>query len=109
MRRGPELQLFRDGCPGGESPEEAAARGDLVATRLRGIEGSVLPFSSEHFLQMLAARWLGLPPEAGRLFLRSTARLSALCYEHNLSQPVIRLWRTTRHIESPQFLIPKTV
>ena len=94
----PDWQLFHDGCPGGESPEEVAARADLVVRRLRGIEGNGLLFSSGHFLRMFAARWLGLPPEAGRLFLLSTASLSALGYEHNLSQPVIRLWDDTRHV-----------
>jgi broad specificity phosphatase PhoE len=96
----PDWQLFRDGCPGGESPEQVAARADLVVSRLRGIEGNALLFSSGHFLQMLAARRLGLPPEAGRLFLLSTASLSALGYEHNLSKPVIRLWDDTRHVET---------
>ena len=99
----PDWELFRDGCPGGESPGEVAARADLVVSRLRGIEGNALLFSSGHFLRMLAARWLGLPPEAGRLFLLSTASLSALGYEHDLSQPVIRLWDDTRHVEHNNF------
>src|SRR5205814_587920 len=68
--------------------------------RLRAVEGDVLLFSSGHFLRVLAARWLGVEPGAGRFFLLSTASLSALGYEHNLSQPVIRLWDDTRHVES---------
>jgi broad specificity phosphatase PhoE len=71
-------------------------------SRLRAIEGDVLLFSSGHFLRMLAARWLGLQPEGGRYFLLSTASLSALGYEHNRSQPVIRLWDDTRHVGFPR-------
>ena len=97
----PDWQLFRDGCPGGESPEQAAARADRVVSRLRAIRGDVLLFSSGHFLRMLAARWLGLEPAAGRYFLLSTASLGTLAYEHNsLSEPVIRLWNDTRHVET---------
>jgi broad specificity phosphatase PhoE len=56
----PDWQLFRDGCPGGESPSEVAARADSTIKRMRAIEGNVLLFSSGHFLRVLAARWLGL-------------------------------------------------
>jgi probable phosphoglycerate mutase len=94
----PDWQLFRDGCPGGESPDQVGARADRALSRLRAVQGDVLLFSSGHFLRVLAARWLGLEPAAGRFFLLSTASLSALGYEHNLSQPVIRLWDDTRHV-----------
>ena len=96
----PEWQLFRDGCPGGESPDQVSARADRVVSRVRAIKADVLIFSSGHFLRMLAARWLGLEPAAGRFFLLSTASLSALGYEHTLSQPVIRLWDDTRHVSN---------
>jgi broad specificity phosphatase PhoE len=99
-RERPDWQLFRDGCPGGESPKEVGARADRVVKRVRAVGGDVLLFSSGHFLRVFAARWLGLEPGAGRFFLLSTASLSALGYEHNLSQPVIRLWDDTRHVES---------
>jgi broad specificity phosphatase PhoE len=95
----PDWQLFRDGCPGGESPTQVGARADRVVRRMRAIEGDVLLFSSGHFLRVLAARWLGLEPAAGRFFLLSTASVSVLSYEHNLSEPVIRLWNDTRHVE----------
>ena len=94
----PDWQLFRDGCPGGESPDQVGARADRALSRLRAVQGDMLLFSSGHFLRVLAARWLGLEPAAGRFFLLSTASLSALGYEHNLSQPVIRLWDDTRHV-----------
>jgi len=94
----PDWQLFRDGCPGGETPEQVGDRADRVVSRVRAIQGNVLLFSSGHFLRVLAARWLGLEPGAGRYFLLSTASVSALGYEHDLSQAVIRLWDDTRHV-----------
>jgi broad specificity phosphatase PhoE len=94
----PDWQLFRDGCPGGESPDQVGARTDRVVRRVRLVQGDVVLFSSGHFLRVLAARWLGLEPEAGKYFLLSTASLSALGYEHDRSQPVIRLWDDTCHV-----------
>ncbi|HTV55246.1 MAG TPA: histidine phosphatase family protein [Terriglobia bacterium] len=95
----PDWQLFRDGCPGGESPDQVGARADRVLSRVRAVVGNVLLFSSGHFLRVLAARWLGLEPVAGRYLLLSTASLSALGYEHNESQQVIRLWNDTQHVK----------
>jgi broad specificity phosphatase PhoE len=96
-----DWDLFRDGCPGGESPDQIGARADRVARRVRAIEGDVLLFSSGHFLRVFAARWLGLEPEAGRYFLLGTASLSAVGYEHELSQPVIRFWDETPRERRP--------
>jgi broad specificity phosphatase PhoE len=98
-RERPDWQLFRDGGPGGETPGQVGARADGVISRVRATEGNVLVFSSGHFLRVLAARWLGLEPAAGRYFLLDTASLSALGYEHDRSQPAIRLWNDTRHVE----------
>ena len=95
----PDWQLFRDGCPGGESPEQVGARADRVLRRVRAVQGHVLLFSSGHFLRVLAARWLGLEPAGGRHFLLSTASLSSLGYERTPSQPVICLWNDTRHVD----------
>lgn len=94
----PEWRLFRDGCPGGESPGQVGARADRVIRQIRPIKGDVLLFSSGHFLRVLAARWLGLEVQAGQFFLLSTASLSALSYEHTLSEPAIRLWDDSRHV-----------
>ena len=94
----PDWQLFRDGCPGGEFPEQAGARADRVIERVRTVTGNVLMFSSAHILRVLAARWLGLEPAAGRYFVLSTASLSVLGHEHNLTEPVIRLWNEA-HVE----------
>jgi probable phosphoglycerate mutase len=96
----PGWQLFCDGCPGGESPDQVGERADRVLNRLRAVRGDVLLFSSGHFLRVLAARWVGLEPAGGRLFLLSTASLSALGYEHDICQPVICLWNDTRHVEN---------
>jgi broad specificity phosphatase PhoE len=88
----PDWDLFRDGCPGGESPAQIGARADQAIRRVRDIAGDTLVFSSAHFLRVFAARWLGLDPGAGRLFVLGTASLSVMGYEHNRSEPVIRLW-----------------
>jgi broad specificity phosphatase PhoE len=94
----PDWQIFRDGCPGGESPGQVGARADRILQQTRSLPGQVLIFSSAHFLRVLAARWLGLEPAGGRFFVLSTASLSALSYEHNLSDPAIRLWDDTSHV-----------
>jgi broad specificity phosphatase PhoE len=95
----PSWQLFHDGCPGGESPEQIGARADKVVARLRGLPGNVLIFSSGHILRVLAARWLALEPAAGRFLVLGTASLSQLGYESNVSQPAIRLWNDTSHLD----------
>ena len=99
LAKRPDWQLFRDGAPGGESPAQVGERADRVVQRVRAVQGNVLLFSSGHFIRVLAARWLGLnPASAGKYFVLSTASLSALGYEHNLSQPVIRLWNDDHHV-----------
>ena len=94
----PEWDLFRDGCPGGESAAEVGARADRIIARARAAGGNALLFSSGHLLRVLSARWLALPPEAGRLLLLGTASVSVLGYEHNAGEPVVRLWNDTRHL-----------
>ena len=99
LAKRPDWQIFRDGCPGGESPAQVGERADRVIRRARAVSGNVLLFSSGHFLRVLASRWLALAPGcAGKYLLLSTASLSALGYEHNLSQPVIRLWNDDHHV-----------
>jgi broad specificity phosphatase PhoE len=93
----PDWQLFRDGAPGGESPDQIGARADRVIRRVRAIEGNTLLFSSGHFLRVFGARWLGLEAGAGRYFFLGTASLSAVGYEHDRSDPVIRLWDEMPH------------
>lgn len=96
----PDWNLFRDGCPGGETPQQVSARADRIISRVRAIDGDVLLFTSGHFIRVLASRWLGLEPTVNsRYFMLSTASLSALGYENELSRPVIRFWNDTRHME----------
>lgn len=97
----PGWELFRDGCPGGESPHEVAVRADRIVKRVREVPGNVLIFTSGHFMRVLATRWLGLEPSVNcKFFMLSTASLSALGYEHDVTRPVIRLWNETRHVEA---------
>jgi broad specificity phosphatase PhoE len=91
----PAWELFRDGCPNGESPPEVTARADRLVSRVRPIKGNVLIFSSGHFLRVFAARWLGIDPVFGKYFMLDTASLSTLSYEHDLCDPAIRLWNET--------------
>ena len=99
----PDWELFRDGCPGGESPQEVGTRADRVVKRVRAVSGNVLIFTSGHFMRVLATRWLGLEPSVNcKFFMLSTASLSAVGYEHDVSRPVIRLWNETRHVETGQ-------
>lgn len=96
----PGWELFRDGCPGGESPQQVSMRADRIVQRVRGVSGNVLLFTSGHVLRVIAVRWLGLEVSVNcKFFMLSTASLSALGYEHDRSRPVIRLWNETRHVE----------
>jgi probable phosphoglycerate mutase len=89
----PDWNLFRDGCPHGESPVQISARADRVIARLRALEGNTAIFSHGHFGRVLAASWIGLPVSQAQHFLLSTASLSILGYEHNLAdEPAIVLW-----------------
>lgn len=97
----PDWELFRDGCPGGELPKQVSERADRVVRRVRAVPGNVLIFTSGHFMRVLATRWLGLEPTVTcKFFMLSTASLSALGYEHDLSRPVIQLWNETRHVDT---------
>ena len=82
--------LWRDGVPDGETIGEVAARIDSVLVELRSAQGDALLFAHGHVLRVLAARWLGLEPQAGALFALDPASLSTLGYERETS--VIRLW-----------------
>jgi probable phosphoglycerate mutase len=67
--------------------------------RVRAVASDVLLFSSGHFIRVLASRWIGLEPTiTARSFMLSTASLSALGYEQDLSRPVIRLWNDAHHV-----------
>ncbi len=91
----PDWSLFRDGCPDGEGAADVGSRADSIIGRIAWTDGNVLIFSSAHVLRVLAARWLGLPPERGASFVLDTASISILGYEHDPSKPVIRAWNET--------------
>jgi probable phosphoglycerate mutase len=93
--KAPDWQLFRDGCPGGETAAQVGVRADRILNYVRGANGNALIFSSGHFLRVFAARFLALEPTGGKLFTLSTASISILGFENNLSQPVVRLWNDT--------------
>jgi broad specificity phosphatase PhoE len=97
LRERPDWQLFRDGCPDGESPQQVAERADRVVARIRQVAGNVLLFSSGHFLRVLAARWIGIAPINGQGLMLSTASLSSFSYENSLSRPAISLWNDAQH------------
>jgi broad specificity phosphatase PhoE len=79
--RRPGWNLWRDGCPGGETAADVGRRVDRVLDSLAGLEGDAAVFAHGHVLRVLTARWLGLGPEAGALFKLDTGTLSALGYE----------------------------
>lgn len=91
----PQWNLFRDGCPNGEMPEQISARADRLIGQLIELDGNVALFSHSHFGRVLAARWVGLPVKHAQPFLLSTASLSILRYEHDRTdQPAIELWNS---------------
>jgi broad specificity phosphatase PhoE len=94
----PDWELFRDGCPNGESVADVCARADGVIARIRAFDRDILLFSSGHFLRVLTVRWLGLEPGDGRLFYLSTATLSILGYDHNRGEPALHLWNDAKHV-----------
>jgi len=86
----PDWLLWRDGCPGGESPAEIGARADEVVVELLAADGTIAVFAHGHILRVLTARWLELTPADGRLFGLGTATLSRLGWEHDYR--VIQRW-----------------
>ncbi|USI75013.1 histidine phosphatase family protein [Sphingomonas morindae] len=87
-----DWRLFRDGCPGGETAADVGARAARMVAAARALDADVLIFSSSHFLRVFAATWLGQAPEFGGALILGTAAVSRLGYEHDRSEPVIRLW-----------------
>jgi probable phosphoglycerate mutase len=88
--RNPGWMIFRDGCPGGETPARIGARVDRVIARVRGTTGDVALFAHGHVFRVLVARWIGLPPRAGQHFLLDTATLNILGSYHE--SPALKVW-----------------
>ena len=96
----PDWNLFRDGCPGGETPAQISARADRLIQRLRQLEGVIALFSHGHFGRVLAARWIALPVLEAQRFILDTASFGILDYEHkNPASPVIALWNENSQVE----------
>lgn len=91
-QQNPQWNLFRDGAPGGESPDAVAERADRFIAKVRRLGADVVAFSSGHISRVIAARWLGFPPSAGAGFLCSTASVGILSYERAIDHPAIELW-----------------
>jgi len=93
--RQPGWNLFRDGAPGGESPEEIAARADRLVTKLKGLTGNVLCFAHGHILRVVAARWIHYPVLLATNMLLDTATISVLSFNHGkLDEPAIKVWNS---------------
>ena len=86
----PGWLIFRDGCPGGEIPEQVSARVDRVIARARAAVADVALFAHGHVLRVLAVRWIGLPASAGQHFLLDTGTLCVLGYYRDI--PAVKVW-----------------
>jgi broad specificity phosphatase PhoE len=86
----PGWTLWRDGVPEGETIAQVQARVDRVIADLRSVAGDAAVFAHGHLLRVLAARWLGLEPAAGRMFALDPATISILGYERET--PVVQMW-----------------
>ncbi len=94
----PGWNVFRDGCPNGESPVAISARADRVIAHLRTMEGNVALFSHGQFGGVLAARWIGLSVVEAQHFTLGTASLSILGFDpHHPEVSVIELWNSSAH------------
>lgn len=88
--KAPGWLLFKDGSPGGETPEQVGDRADRIIARARGEPGNVALFAHGHLLRVVAARWLGFAAGAGSHFLLDTGTLSILSYYQEI--PAIKEW-----------------
>lgn len=93
----PGWNVYRDGCPGGETPVQILGRADRLIQRLRGLGGNIALFSHGQFGAALAVRWIGLPVVAGQHFSLGETSLSILSNDpHHPEVPVIALWNAGR-------------
>jgi probable phosphoglycerate mutase len=98
LARQPGWKIFEDGCPGGESPEQVAARADRLLAAVRNLDGNIALFSHGHFTRVLAARWVGLPVANGQVLASSTGSISVLSFSSNGPRPVIQLWNSANAV-----------
>jgi probable phosphoglycerate mutase len=88
----PDWQLFRDGCPNGESPQQVAERSERVIQRVRASDGDAIVFAHRNLCRVLAARWLGLPADHGRFLIMHAAAVCVLGYDHGPDEPAVLHW-----------------
>ncbi len=89
-RKRPDWSLFRDGCPGGETPPQVASRADRVIAKIRQVNGNAALFAHGHILRVLAARWIDLPVDYGEHLLLDTATINVLGYYYDT--PALKMW-----------------
>ena len=92
----PGWSIWTGGVPGGETIEQVGNRAEQVIKQALAVDGDVALFAHAHILRILTACWLGLPPDAGRLFALSTASVSVLGHERETR--VISVWNQDWHL-----------
>lgn len=92
----PDWDLWRDGCPGGETIAQTAARVARVIERARAADGPVLIVAHAHLLRTLAPVALGLHPDAGRHLLVDPTSISIIGNERGT--PALKLWNDLGHL-----------
>ncbi|WNG30039.1 histidine phosphatase family protein [Cystobacter fuscus] len=96
----PDWVIWKKGVPGGEKIKDVGLRADRIIAGIYKAKGPVLLFSHGHLLRVLAARWLGLAPTDGRLFVLGTGSISVLTvHQDDANQPVIQRWNDTHHLQ----------
>ena len=93
----PDWSIWMTSVPQGESIEQVGCRAQRVIERALAVNGDVVLFAHAHILRILTACWLGLRPEAGRLFILGTATISVLGYERETR--VINAWNVTNEVK----------
>jgi probable phosphoglycerate mutase len=92
-RAGDDYDIFKRGCPRGETAQQVSERADHLINFLRTLTGNIAVMSHGHFLRALTIRWIRLPLEHGRRFGMSTASIGTLGFEHaSPDEPSVRLW-----------------
>lgn len=97
-QKDPNWLLFRDGCPGGESPQQVSARLERLVARLQALNGDALLFAHGHLLRCLTSVWVGQGLALGAKLLISPASVSVLSYDHSRDEPILRGWNDTSHL-----------